>query len=116
MKARIPGGAGGTNNMMKKIQEMQEEMERMQAEVEASEFTASSGGGAVEAVVMGTHEIKSIKISPEVVDPEDIEMLEDMICAACNEAISKATDAMDQSMEKAKTGLSGLGGGLGGLF
>lgn len=115
MKARIPGAAN-SGNMMKKIQEMQADMERMQAEVEESEFSASSGGGAVEVSVAGTHEIKSIKISPDVVDPEDVEMLEDLVMAAANEAISKATDAMDNAMNSAKAGLSGLGGGLGGLF
>lgn len=115
MKARIPGG-GNTGNMMKKIQDMQQEMERLQEEVESSEFTASAGGGAVEVVVDGKHEIKSIKLQEEVVDPEDIEMLEDLICAACNEAIRKASDAMDGAMDKAKSGLGGLGGGLGGLF
>ena len=115
MKARIPGAANG-GNMMKKIQEMQEDMERKQAAVEESEFTASAGGGAVEVCVAGTHEVKSIKISPEVVDPEDVEMLEDLICAAVNEAVKKAIDAMDQAMEQAKAGLGSLGGGLGGLF
>lgn len=115
MKARIPG-AGNTGNMMKKIQEMQEDMERKQAQIEESEFCASSGGGAVEIVVKGTHEIKSIKISPDVVDSEDVEMLEDLVLAAANEAIKKASDAMDQAMQQAQTGLSGLGGGLGSLF
>ena len=115
MKARIPGAVNG-GNMMKKIQEMQADMERRQQEVEQSEYSASAGGGAVEVSVAGTHEVKSIKISPEVVDPDDVEMLEDLICAAVNEAIKKAVDAMDQAMEQAKAGLGGLGGGLGGLF
>lgn len=115
MKARIPG-AQNTGNMMKKIQEMQADMERLQAEVESTEFSASAGGGAVEITVDGTHEIKKIKISPDVVDPEDTEMLEDLVMAAANEAIKKATDAMDGAMDQAKAGLSGLGGGLGNLF
>lgn len=116
MKARIPGANANAGNMMKKIQEMQEDMERKQAEIESSEYSASAGGGAVEVTVAGTHEIKTIKISPDVVDPDDVEMLEDLICAAANEAIRKATDAMDNAMDQAKAGLSGLGGGLGGLF
>ena len=103
---------------MKKIQDMQADMENKQAEIEASEFTASAGGGAVEVTVAGTHEVKSIKISPDVVDPEDVEILEDLVCAATNEAIKKAIDAMDQAMEQTKAGLGSFGnlGGLGNLF
>lgn len=105
MKARIPGGMN-QGNMMKKIQQMQEDMERIQAEVEASSYTASAGGGAVEAVVNGKHEVTSITINPEVVDPEDVEMLQDMIIVAVNEAIRKASEAMDQGIESAKGSLS----------
>jgi len=105
MKARIPGAANG-GNMMKKIQQLQEDMERIQNEVEASSFSASSGGGAVEATVNGKHEVLSVKISPDVIDPEDAEMLEDMIIVAINEAIRKATEAMDKGIESAKGGLS----------
>ena len=116
MKARIPN-QGGMNQaaMLKKIQDMQADMENKQAEIEVTEFTASAGGGAVEAVVLGTHEVKRIKIDPEVIDPEDAEMLEDMVVAAVNEAIRKSVDAMESAMESAKAGLGGLGG-LGGLF
>ena len=74
MKARIPNQPS-RNDMMQKIQKMQEEMNNVQEEVENSEFSASSGGGAVEVTVTGKHEIRSVKISPEVVDPEDVEML-----------------------------------------
>ncbi len=105
MKARIPG-AQNQGNMMKKIQQMQEDMTKIQEEVEASEFTSSVGGGAVEVTVNGSHEILSIKMQPDVVDPEDIEMLEDLLISALNESIKKANDAMDQGMEKAKGGLS----------
>ena len=105
MKARIPG-AMDKGNMMKRIQQMQEDMERVQEEVEASTFTASAGGGAVEAVVNGKHDVQSITIQPDVVDPEDIEMLQDMILVAVNEAIRKASDAMDKGIESAKGGLS----------
>lgn len=105
MKARIPGGMN-QGNMMKKIQQMQEDMQNAQAQVEASEFTATAGGGAVEVTVNGSHEVISIKMQPDIVDPEDIEMLEDMLIAALNESIKKANDAMEQGIEKAKGGLS----------
>lgn len=105
MKARIPG-AQNQGNMMKKIQQMQEDMTRIQEEIEATEYTSSVGGGAVEVTVNGSHEVLSIKMQPDVVDPEDIEMLEDLLISALNESIKKANDAMDQGMEKAKSGLS----------
>ncbi len=105
MKARIPGGMN-QGNMMKKIQQMQEDMQNAQAQVESSEFTATAGGGAVEVTVNGSHEVLSIKMQPDIVDPEDIEMLEDMLIAALNESIKKANDAMEQGIEKAKGGLS----------
>lgn len=105
MKARIPG-AQNQGNMMKKIQQMQEDMENIQKEVEASEFTSSVGGGAVEVTVNGSHEVLSIKMQPDVVNPEDIDMLEDLIISAVNESIKKANEAMDKGMEKAKGGLS----------
>lgn len=95
-------------NMMKKIQEMQAQMEQKQAEIEASEFSASAGGGAVEVTVSGAHEVKDIKLQPDVVDPEDIEMLTDLLIAATNEAMRKADDAMNQAMQSAQSGLAGL--------
>ena len=107
MKARIPG-AGNAGNMMKRIQQMQEDMERMKDEVEATDFTASAGGNSVEVVVSGAHEVKSIKINPEIIDPEEPEMLEDLVIVAINEAIRKADTAMEQAMSKAQSGLSGL--------
>lgn len=105
MKARIPG-AQNQGNMMKKIQQMQEDMTKIQEEIEATEYTSSVGGGAVEVTVNGAHEVISIKMQPDVVDPEDIEMLEDLLISALNESIKKANDAMDQGMERAKGGLS----------
>ena len=105
MKARIPG-AQNQGNMMKKIQQMQEDMTRIQEEIEATEYTSSVGGGAVEVTVNGSHEVLSIKMQPDVVDPEDIEMLEDLLISALNESIKKANDAMNQGMERAKGGLS----------
>lgn len=107
MKARIPGAPqGGRMNMMKQIQEMQAQLEAKQAEIEATDFTASAGGGAVEVTVSGAHEIKNIKMQPDVVDPDDIEMLSDLIIAAANEAMKKAEDAMEQAMNAAKGGLN----------
>ncbi len=104
MKARIPNADNGS--MMKKIQKMQEDMEAIQAEIEATEFSASSGGGAVEAVVNGKHEVISVNIQKDVIDPEDVEILQDMIIVAVNEAIRKASEAMEKGIESAKGGLS----------
>lgn len=107
MKARIPGMAGGGQaNMMRKIQEMQAQLEQKQAEIEATEFSASAGGGAVEVVVTGAHEVKAVNLKPEIVDPDDIEMLSDLIIAATNEAMRKAEDAMEQAMGALKSGLN----------
>ncbi len=107
MKARIPGAPqGGQAAMLQRLQDMQEEMQRTQEEVEATDFTASVGGGVVEATVTGAKVVKDIKISPDAVDPEEIEMLQDLVIAAVNEALRKAEDAMMQGMEKAKGGLN----------
>lgn len=110
MKARIPGASQG-GNMMKKLQQMQEEIERVQQEVEETEFSASVGGGAVEITVNGRHEVLSINMKPEVVDPEDTEMLQDLLIAAFNESLRKASEAMEKGMEQAKGGMQ-----LPGLF
>ena len=107
MKARIQGGQGNSQaNMMKKIQEMQAQLEEKQAEIEQTEFTASAGGGAVEVTVTGAHEVKNINLQPDVVDPDDVEMLSDLIIAATNEAMKKAEDAMEQAMNALKGGLN----------
>ena len=106
MKARIPNQGPTGANMMKKLQEVQSNMSALQDELAAAEYNASAGGGAVEVTVNGSHEIKAIKIKPEVIDPEEPEMLEDLLISALNESIKKANDAMDQGMEKAKGGLS----------
>ena len=92
--------------MMRQIQKMQEEMARVQEEVENSTFSASVGGGAVTAECNGKQELLSVSISPEVIDPEDAEMLEDLVLAAVNEVLSRARDAMEQGMEQAKGGLN----------
>ncbi len=107
MKARIPGAPqGGQAAMLQRLQDMQDQMQKTQEEVEATDFTASVGGGVVEATVTGAKVVKDIKISPDAVDPEEIEMLQDLVIAAVNEALRKAEDAMMQGMEKAKGGLN----------
>ena len=107
MKARIPGAPqGGQAAMLQRLQDMQDQMQRTQEEVEATDFVASAGGGVVEATVTGAKVVKDIKISPEAVDPEEVEMLQDLVIAAVNEALRKAEDAMIQGMEKAKGGLN----------
>ena len=106
----FPGGMpGNMNNLMKQAQRMQRQMEEAQKELEEKEVTATAGGGAVEITVSGKHQITKVKINPEVVDPDDIEMLEDLIVAATNEALRKVEEASQQSMSKI-TG--GLGGGM----
>lgn len=107
----FPGGAmpGNMSNLMKQAQRMQRQMEEGQKELETKEFTAAAGGGAVEVTVTGKKEIVGIKLSEEVVDPEDIEMLQDLIVAAANEALRQAEEANAALMNK-MTG--GLGGGL----
>ncbi|MBQ6267111.1 MAG: YbaB/EbfC family nucleoid-associated protein [Clostridia bacterium] len=106
MNELFPGAPQGVANMMKMVQEMQENMQRIQQEVEATEFSSTVGGGAVEVVVNGEYEVTAIHINPEVVDPDDVEMLEDLIISACNESIRKAGEAMKKGMEQAKGGLS----------
>lgn len=107
----FPGGAmpGNMSNLMKQAQRMQRQMEESQKELEAKEFSAAAGGGAVEVTVTGKKEIVSVKLSEEVVDPEDIEMLQDLIVAATNEALRKAEEENAAIMNK-MTG--GLGGGF----
>ena len=106
----FPGGMpGNMNNLMKQAQKMQKQMEEAQAQLDELEITATAGGGAVEVTVTGKREVTKVKLSEEVVDPDDIEMLEDLIVAATNEALRKVDEASQQSMSKI-TG--GLGGGL----
>ncbi len=105
MKARIPNQPAG-GNMMKRIQEMQQNMQTLQKELAVAEYSASSGGGAVDVTVNGSHEIKKIAIKPEVVDPEDVEMLEDMLIAALNEAMRKADETAEREMGKITGGIN----------
>ena len=110
MKARLPqgygGGPGNMQSMLKQAQKMQEDMQTAQAELEAKEYTASSGGNMVEATVNGKHEVLSLKINPDVVDPDDVEMLEDLVLAAVNEAIRAAASDSEQTMGAITGGLN----------
>ena len=99
-KGGFRGGMGGGGNMMKQAQKMQEDFLKMQQELENTEFEATAGGGAVKAVMLGTRALKSIEIAPDALDPDDLEMLQDMIVAAVNEAISKSEDATNKAMSK----------------
>ena len=93
-KGGFRGGSygGGMNmNMIKQAQKMQQDMQKMQAELETKEYTAQAGGGVVSATVSGKHELRSITIDPEAVDPDDVEMLQDLIVAAVNEAMRSAS-------------------------
>ena len=103
----FPGGAmpGNMNNLMKQAQRMQRQMEENQKALETAEFTAAAGGGAVEVTVTGKKEVTKIKLDPEAVDPDDVEMLEDVIMAAVNEALRKADEASAASMAKLTGGL-----------
>ncbi|HJG86458.1 YbaB/EbfC family nucleoid-associated protein [Pseudoflavonifractor capillosus] len=101
------GMGGGINmNMIKQAQKMQENMQKMQAELEAKEYSAQAGGGVVSATVTGKRELVSLTIDPEAVDPEDVEMLQDMIVAAVNEAIRSAETDMADSMRQITGGLN----------
>ena len=100
---------GNMANLMKQAQRMQRQMEEQQKELETKEFTATAGGGAVEVTVSGKREVTKVKLSEEVVDPDDIEMLEDLIVAATNEAMRKVEEETSAAMSKF-TG--GLGGGM----
>lgn len=108
---RGPMGGGMNMNMIKQAQKMQQDMLKMQEEMEAKEYDATSGGGMVTARVNGKHELMSLAINPEAVDPDDVEMLQDMVVAAVNEAMRKAEAEASQSMAKLTGGLN-----LGGLF
>ena len=103
-----PAGMGGGMNMdmMRQAQKMQQEMLQMQAEMEEKEYTATAGGGMVTAVVTGKKELTRVEIDPEAVDPEDVEMLCDMVVAAVNEAIRKADEDMASAMSKITGGLN----------
>lgn len=108
----FPGGAmpGNMNNLMKQAQRMQRQMEEKQKEMEEKEWEAAAGGGAVTVKVSGKKEILSVKLAPEVVDPDDIEMLQDLIVAAANEALRKVDEEQSDMLGGLTGGLGGLGG------
>lgn len=109
----FPGGMpGNMNNLMKQAQRMQRQMEETTKELEEKEYSASSGGGAVTVTVSGKKEVLSVKLEEEVVDPDDIEMLQDLIVAATNEALRKMEEESQAAMSKLTGGLGGLGGGF----
>ena len=111
----FPGGMGmpgNMNNLMKQAQKMQKQLEESQKELEEKEFSASAGGGAVEVTISGKKQVTSVKLKEEVVDPEDIEMLEDLIVAGINEAFSQVDAFSAKSMGSLTGGMGGLGGGL----
>ena len=113
-KGGFPRGMGGGGSsmarqqaqMQQKIMKMQQEMAKAQEEVENSTFTASVGGGAVKAVVSGKKELKELILSPEVIDPEDAETLQDMIVSAVNEALRQAEETMEREMQKLTGGMN----------
>ena len=112
-KGGFRGMPGGMNQaaMIKQAQKMQQEMLRMQEEMESKTYSASAGGGMVTAVVNGKHEVQDIQINPEAVDPDDVEMLQDMIIAAVNEAMRAADIDSANNMSRLTGGMN-----LGGLF
>lgn len=111
MKARLPKGVGGggqqnMQSMIKQAQKMQDEMESAQAALNEKEYSTSSGGGMVECTINGKKEVCSLKINPEVLDPEDVEILQDMIVTAINEGLRKVEEIHTSEMEKITNGLS----------
>lgn len=112
MKARLPQNMqpNNMNQMLKQAQQMQENMAALQEDLDAREYTASAGGGMVEVTVTGQHKLQKITIKPEAVDPEDIEMLEDFITVAVNEAVSNAIKTAEEEMSAITGGLNLPGG------
>ena len=114
MKSRVPkniGGAQNMNSMIKQAQKMQDEITELQNDIEARDFSATSGGGAVEVVVTGAKNIKALTIKPEVVDKDDVEMLQDLIISAINEAMADVEKTAEEEMNKITGGVA-----LPGLF
>ena len=111
MKARLPkgyGGGGANNNqqLARQAQKIQDDMEAVSAELEAKEYEAAAGGGAVKVTVTGKMELTKVEIKPEVVDPEDVEMLSDLIMAAANEALRSAAKEKEEKMDSISGGLN----------
>ena len=111
MKARLPkgyGAGGGMADMLKQAQKMQEDMQNLQADLEQREYEVSAGGGMVKLVMDGKHKVKSMEISPDIVDPDDIETLSDILIAAVNEAVTLVDTTGAQEMEKVSAPLAGM--------
>ena len=110
MKARLPQGMGGSpqnmNRIIKQAQKMQDDMKALQDRLDMTEYTGESGSGLVKAVVNGKHDVVSVKIDPNAIDPDDIEMLEDLIAAAVNDAVSKAKAEGEAEMAKITGGMN----------
>ena len=110
MKARLPKGMGGgpqnMNQIIRQAQKMQDDMKALQEELDATEYVGESGSGMVKATVSGKHDVVGIKIDASIVDPEDIEMLEDLVAAAVNDGIAKARKDSEERMEKVTGGLN----------
>lgn len=111
MKARLPQGvgkgpSGNMNQMLKQAQQMQEKITALQEDLEQREFSASVGGGAVDITINGKREVLSLNIKPEVVDPEDVEMLQDLIMSAFNEAVHNLDEVSDKEMSELTGGVS----------
>lgn len=111
MKARLPqgyggGGAANLQQLAKQAQKMQAQMDEATSELEEKEYTAAAGGGAVSVTVTGKMEVNALEIKPEVVDPEDVEMLSDLVTAAVNEALRAAAADKEQTMEKLSGGIN----------
>ena len=111
------GMPGNMNNLIKQAQRMQRQMEEQQKAMAEKEFSATAGGGAVEITVSGTKVVTAVKIDPEAVDPDDVEMLQDMIVAAANEALKKVDEEQASQMSSLTGGMGGMGGmgGFGGM-
>ncbi len=118
MKVRLPNnGMGNMQEMLRQAQQMQQDMENKRAELDAAEYETAAGGGAVRVKITGKRQIVSLEIEPELVDPEDVETLQDIITAAVNEAIRKVDETEAEEMGKITGPMSALGGmgGLGGM-
>jgi DNA-binding YbaB/EbfC family protein len=105
-KGGFPGMGGNMGGMMKQMQKMQKQMEEMQGQLEETEVEATAGGGAITCKANGKKEILSITIDESVVDPEDVEMLQDLVVAVVNEALRKAEDMMEKEMKKITGGMN----------
>ena len=114
-KNRNGGGAKDMQKQLKQLQAMQAEMEQKQAELEQKEITTTAGGGAVEVKISGKKQITALTIDKDVVDPDDVEMLQDLVMAAVNEAIRQIEDLEETEMNNITGGFGGMGGGLGGF-